>query len=59
MTCMDGIFGKDNVLHDRQSHPDLGADYFTRRNPDRALRRIIKEANRLGLTVRVDPIPTT
>lgn len=48
-----------HVLHDRVPYRDLGADYFTRRDPARAMRRITKEANSLGLTVRFDPIPAT
>ena len=38
---------------------DLGTDYFTRRDPERAMRRMTKEANRLGLTVRFEPITAT
>ncbi len=33
-----------------------GADYFTKRNPERAMRRMVKEANSLGLTLRFEPI---
>lgn len=47
-----------HVLHDHLPYRDLGTDYFTRRNPDRALRRMTKEANSLGFTVRFDPVPT-
>jgi hypothetical protein len=36
----------------------LGAGCFIRRDPERAIRRMTEEANRLGLTVRFDPIPT-
>jgi len=32
-------------------------DYFTKQDPERAMRRIIRQANLLGLTVRFDPIP--
>ncbi|WP_255431281.1 IS110 family transposase [Streptacidiphilus sp. PB12-B1b] len=45
-----------HVLHDHTAYRDLGADYFARRDPKRAIRRMIKEANSLGLTVRFDPI---
>jgi hypothetical protein len=38
---------------------DLGAGYFTRRDPERVMRRMIEEANRLGLTVRFAPLTTT
>jgi transposase len=44
------------VLHDRVPHHDLGADYFAQRDPIRAMHRITKQANALGLTVRFDPI---
>ena len=45
-----------HVLHDHVPYRELGADYFTRRDPQRAIRRMTKEANSLGLTVRFDPI---
>jgi transposase len=45
-----------HVLHEHEPFDDLGADYFTKRDPQRAMRRITKEANSLGLTVRFDPI---
>jgi transposase len=44
------------LTHDTDYH-DLGADYFTRRDPQRALQRITRQANALGFTVRFDPIP--
>ncbi|MFJ3310848.1 hypothetical protein ACIPSA_49535 [Streptomyces sp. NPDC086549] len=44
------------VLNDHASYRELGADYFTQRDPARAMRRMTKEANSLGLTVRFDPI---
>jgi transposase len=31
-----------HVLHDKVAHHDLGADYFARRDPQRAMRQIIK-----------------
>jgi transposase len=46
-----------HVLAHKVPHRDLGADYFTRRNPERTMRQIVKQANALGLTVRFDPIP--
>jgi transposase len=46
-----------HVLSDKTAHHDLGADYFTRRDPQRAMRQITKQANALGFTVRFDPIP--
>ncbi|MFI5781180.1 hypothetical protein [Nocardia sp. NPDC051570] len=36
---------------------DLGADYFANINPDRAMRRIVCQANAIGYTVRFDPLP--
>jgi transposase len=45
-----------HVLHDKVPFRDLGADHFTRRNPERAIRRMTREANSLSLTVRFDPI---
>ena len=38
-------------------YQDLGGDYFTRRDPQRAMQRIIRQANALGFTVRFDPLP--
>ncbi|MGA5135340.1 transposase [Streptomyces olivoreticuli] len=46
-----------HVLHDRVPYRDLGADYFSQRDPERAMRRMTKEANSPGLTIRFDPIP--
>jgi transposase len=43
------------LTHDVDYH-DLGGDYFTRRDPERAMQRIIRQANALGFTVRFDPI---
>ena len=45
-----------HVLHDQVPYRELGADYFTKRNPERAMRRMVKEANSLGLTLRFEPI---
>ncbi|WP_249402314.1 IS110 family transposase [Streptomyces sp. YIM 121038] len=45
-----------HVLHDHEPYRDLGADHFTRRDPERAMRRMTKEANSLGLTIRFEPI---
>jgi hypothetical protein len=47
------------ILRHKTRYQDLGADYFTRRDPERAMRRMTKEANRLGLTVRFEPTPAT
>jgi hypothetical protein len=35
---------------------DLGGDYFTRRDPEQAIRRLTRQANALGYIVRFDPI---
>jgi transposase len=43
------------LTHDLDYH-DLGGDYFTRRDPQRAMHRIIRQANALGFTVRFDPL---
>jgi len=48
-----------HVLHDHAPYHELGPDYFAKRDPERAIRRMIKEANSLGLTVRFDPIEAT
>jgi hypothetical protein len=44
------------LTHD-VDYQDLGGDYFTRRDPQRAMQRIIRQANALGFTVRFDPLP--
>lgn len=46
-----------HVLHDHALYRELGANYFAQRDPVRAMRRMTKEANSLGLTIRFDPIP--
>ncbi|WP_329056577.1 IS110 family transposase [Amycolatopsis sp. NBC_01488] len=46
-----------HILTDKVTHHDLGADYFTRRDPQRTMHQIVKQANALGMTVRFDPIP--
>jgi transposase len=45
-----------HMLTHNVDYQDLGGDYFTRRDPDRAMRRIVRQANALGFTVRFDPI---
>jgi hypothetical protein len=47
-----------HVLHDHVPYQELGADHFTKRDPERAMRRMTREANSLGLTIRFDPIAT-
>ena len=46
-----------HMLINNIDYHDLGPDHFTRRDPDRVLRRITQQANTLGYTVRFDPIP--
>ena len=50
------LVGAPLVSSAKVTHQDLGSDYFTRRDPQRAMRQIVKQANALGLTVRFDPI---
>ncbi|WP_432423227.1 IS110 family transposase [Streptomyces pseudovenezuelae] len=45
-----------HMLTDGVSYHDLGGDYFTRLDPERAMRRLSRQANALGFTVRFDPI---
>jgi transposase len=47
-----------HVLHDKVVHRDLGAEHFSRRNPQRTMRQIIRQANAIGMTVRFDSIPS-
>jgi hypothetical protein len=43
------------LTHD-SAHADLGGDYYAKHDPERAMRRITRQANTLGFTVRFDPI---
>ena len=45
-----------HMLTNDVDYHDLGGDYFTRRDPESAMRRIVRQANALGFTVRFDPI---
>ncbi|WP_245671756.1 hypothetical protein [Nocardia amamiensis] len=45
-----------HMLTGDTGYQDLGGDYFTRLDPERAMRRIVRQANTLGFTVRFDPI---
>jgi transposase len=45
-----------HMLTDNADYHDLGGDYFTRLDPERATRRAIRQLNALGYTVRLDPI---
>jgi len=44
------------VLSENTDYHDLGGDYHAKRDPQRALRRITHDANRLGYTVNFDTI---
>jgi len=45
-----------HMLTTGRPYQDLGADYYLRRDPEATKRRIIRQANDMGLTVRFDPI---
>lgn len=45
-----------HMLTDDTGYNDLGGDYFTRLDPERTMRRLTRQANALGCTVRFDPI---
>ncbi|MGB9306840.1 MAG: IS110 family transposase [Mycobacterium sp.] len=45
-----------HMLTDDIDYHDLGGDYFARLDPELAMRRIVRQANALGFTVRFDPI---
>jgi transposase len=45
-----------HMLTDDVDYHDLGGDYFTKRDPEAAMRRLTRQANALGFTVRFDPI---
>jgi hypothetical protein len=46
-----------HMLADDVDYHDLGGDYFIRLDPERAMRRLVRQANALGFTIRFDPIP--
>jgi transposase len=46
-----------HMLTNNVDYHDLGGDYFTKQDPERVKRHIIRQANALGLTARFDPIP--
>lgn len=41
-----------HMLTDDVDYHDLGGDYFTRLDPERALRPLVRQANSLGFTIR-------
>ena len=45
-----------HMLTDDVDYADLGGDYFARLDPERAMRRIVRQANALGFTVLFEPI---
>jgi transposase len=45
-----------HMLTDDVEYADLGGDYSAKYDPERAMRRITRQANALGFTVRFDPI---
>jgi len=46
-----------HMLTANVSFHDLGGDHYVKRNPERAMRRMVKQANSLGYTIQFDPIP--
>jgi hypothetical protein len=44
-----------NMLQTGETFYDLGADFYTRRNPERAKRRAIDQLRNLGYTVTLQP----
>ncbi|GAA3380776.1 IS110 family transposase [Streptomyces sannanensis] len=47
-----------HMLTDNVAYQELGGDYFTRRDPERATRRAITQLNQLGYTVTLNPRET-
>jgi hypothetical protein len=47
-----------HMLTDDADYHDLGSDYFAKRDPEAAMRRLTRQANALGFTIRFDPIQT-
>ncbi|MGI3222623.1 hypothetical protein ACRJ4B_00045 [Streptomyces sp. GTA36] len=45
-----------HMITDDVTYHDLGGDYFTRLDPERAMHRLARQANALGYTIRFDPI---
>ncbi|GAA5197385.1 hypothetical protein GCM10023346_31840 [Arthrobacter gyeryongensis] len=48
-----------HMLMNNLDYLELGPDHFTRREPTHVMRRITKQANAPGLTVRFNPIHQT
>ena len=45
-----------HMLPDDVDYADFGSDHFARLDPERAMRRIVRQANALGFTVLFEPI---
>lgn len=48
-----------HMLTDTVAYHELGGDYFTRRDPERAARRAVTRLNELGYRVTLDPMEAT
>lgn len=48
-----------HMLTDNVPYHELGGDYFTRRDPERAARRAVSRLNELGRRVTLDPMEAT
>jgi transposase len=44
-----------HMLHNGELYRDLGGDYFTRQNPDRLTRRLVRQLAALGHQVTLTP----
>jgi transposase len=44
-----------HMLHNGELYRDLGSDYFTRQNPDRTTRRLVRQLEALGHNVTLEP----
>ena len=44
-----------HMLHTGEPYRDLGSDYFTRQNPDRLTKRLIRQLEALGHNVTIQP----
>lgn len=43
------------ILRDRVNYRELGADHFTRRNPEQTAKRLIKRLEGLGFAIEARP----
>jgi transposase len=46
-----------HMLQTGELYRDLGADYYTRRNPDRLTKRLVRQLEELGHNVILEPLP--